>query len=138
MRNKKHAPLFVFTCFLCAISYKIFLGDETISNYAANHIPNILLAFANEVNSTIISLALIIGVGYLGLKGYRSELLLFCGQCSYPLFLLHGAFLIKYNCFILNSQVIPLIVSFNLFLFSLLLLAYFFHRLTEIIYAKVH
>lgn len=137
MKKRRYAPLFVLTCFLYIISYKIFLGDGTISNYVANHIPNILLAFVNEVNSTLISLALIIAVGYFGIKGYTSELLLFCGKCSYPLFLMHGAFLIKYNCIIVNPQVIPLVISFSLFLFSSLLLAYFFRGLIEIIYAKV-
>lgn len=101
------------------------------------HVPTIFVKATDEVSSVLFGLAVIVLVAVLGLRGYRSLFLAFCGTISYELFLLHGAFLLKYNPFLTcdNPSLLP--VSFGAFLFFLILFAYSFSKMISGIHAKL-
>jgi membrane-bound acyltransferase YfiQ involved in biofilm formation len=101
---------------LYVISYKIFMNYDFIHAIVTNAIPNILLAYLDEVNSVLISISTIFIFGKVTESGFNSKALLFFGKYSYEIFLLHGVFLIKYNPLIRSLGGLTLIVQFYVLL----------------------
>jgi len=83
------------------------------------YLPSIVFKALEEANSILFSFSLVIILAALGMKGYHSTFLCFCGTISYELFLLHGAFLIKYNPIIIRDNTVLLPFSFIIFLLCL-------------------
>jgi len=101
------------------VLYKIWIFE-----YAMEHLPFICVKLLNEFNSMMFSVALIILIFIMGSRKYYSSFLLFCGGLSYELFLLHGAFLVKYNPVIGSYDSLNILPAFFLFLLFVLVLAY--------------
>jgi peptidoglycan/LPS O-acetylase OafA/YrhL len=98
------------------------------------YVPGVVFDALCEVNSILFSLAWIIFVAVLGFQGYCNTFLCFCGKISYELFLLHGAFLIKYNPIIVrNDSLLP--VFFTIFFFFALTLSWGTNKIFS--YAKL-
>ena len=117
--------------------FKFLYSNHSIQNYLGNHIPNIFLNVVFEFNSIILCFCLIIIVSYFGLNKYRSKILLIFGKYSYEMFLLHGAFLVKYNPIIKTSHIFGLLVSFALFIMFILLLSFLLNKIASVQYEKI-
>ena len=114
--NKRQVLLALVTAISFVLIYRFIMAQENINHAITRSIPNIMLAYLSEGNSLIIGLSTIFLVGYFVEKGYRSKVLHLLGKYSYEIFLLHGAFLIKYNPIIKDAGTVGLIAEFSLFL----------------------
>jgi peptidoglycan/LPS O-acetylase OafA/YrhL len=114
--------------------YKIWISHEAVLAYLLENVPNILLSFLYQMNSLIFSFSIIVAVAYFGRRNYRSRFLALCGKYSYELFLIHGAFLIKYNSFIHGGGMLPVLAGFFLLLVFLFLVASGISRLNSALY----
>lgn len=74
-------------------------------------------------NILFLSGAIII-TGLFSTNGYRSGFIYFCGLVSFPFFLLHGAFLIKFNPVIYHFRNISVTLGIIIFTLFILLLSY--------------
>jgi membrane-bound acyltransferase YfiQ involved in biofilm formation len=72
----------------------------------------------------------------LAQTGRRSTLLLFFGAYSYELFLMHGAFLVKYDFIIRRPDVISVVGSFLVFLAFASLVAFVLNRISRFDYGR--
>ena len=136
-REKKKRVLLAF---LAAISfvliYRLLMAHENINFAITRSIPNILLAYLSDGNSLIISLSAIFLIGYFVEKGYRSNILLFLGKYSYEIFLLHGAFLIKYNPIIKDTGILGLTAEFSLFLIMSAAISFLLFSISKYAYVR--
>lgn len=98
-------------------------------------LPTIVVKVLDEANGLFLSLGLVVLMAYLGLKGYYSGFLGFCGSISYEIFLLHGAFLVKYNPIIVRDEAF-LPFSFMFFLSCIIALSWVAHRGFLIAYGR--
>lgn len=114
------------------ILYKTFCSFELFNNYLWDNVPNIFLIALFEFNSIILCFALIVGLSYLGYKQYQSRFLGLCGKYSYELYLVHGAFLIKYNAFFRNDSLFFVLIGFVLLIVFLIFFAAGLSKLTRI------
>lgn len=91
-------------------------------------LPSIGCALVADFNSLILSAGAICLIAAMSAGGFRSGFLAFTGGVAYELFLLHGAFLIKYNPVfpLMSPQLVP--ISFILLLGLLLGVSYAVHR----------
>lgn len=115
-KNKAVCSVAAFTGISYVITYKLLISTENIHSVVVAHVPNILLAFTADVNSLIVSVFIIVITSLLIEGKYNSRLLLFLGRYSYEIFLLHGAFLIKYNPILRNHDTYPVIIEFLFFM----------------------
>jgi peptidoglycan/LPS O-acetylase OafA/YrhL len=120
---------FASLCIACSISFKVLFSNDGPS--ILRFLPNITRVFLDEMNSILFCLGLISSIALLGIKGYSSRFLSLIGRYSYELFLIHGAFLIKYNPVIVKTSVLAVVLSFGLFFILLLPLAYCMVRVSE-------
>jgi len=91
------------------------------------YLPSIVIKTLDEGISILFCFALTIILAVVAAKGYQSLFLCFMGTISYELFLLHGAFLIKYNPIIIRSEsILPL--SFSIFLLCITFISWIAHR----------
>lgn len=74
-------------------------------------------------NILFLSGAIII-TGLFSTNGYRSGFIYFCGLVSFPFFLLHGAFLIKFNPVIYHFRNISVTLGIIVFTAFMLVLSY--------------
>jgi len=113
----------VFACGLLMIAigifYKLYLSIEI-----ERTIPSLFYKGVCEVNSILLCIGLLLLVASAGNRNLYSPFLLFCGSISYELFLLHGAFLIKYNPVQFHNELFLLPVDFLLYLMGILVVAY--------------
>ncbi len=116
--------LFALIIIIYSIAYKLYIKD-----FLELMIPYIALSLMNECSSILLCGALIIPIAALGLKSRYLSVLSFCGIISYELFLLHGAFLIKYNPVITRTSYIPISISFIVFLTAITIVSYYAHRI---------
>ncbi|MCM2283295.1 MAG: acyltransferase [Desulfobacula sp.] len=70
-----------------------------ISDLLKEYLPYIFTLFLEEAKSIVFSLSIISVVFFVGTCGVISHFLNLVGKISYEFFLIHGAFLIKYNFF---------------------------------------
>ncbi len=99
------------------------------------YVPTIMIKTLDEGISIIFSIALITFIAVMGAKGYKSLCLSFLGAISYELFLLHGAFLIKYNPIIIrNASFLPL--TFCIFVLSMSVISWIAHWGFVNVYAR--
>jgi len=82
-----------------------------------------------NINAVFFAFLLIILFYYLGLTGYFSRFLSFCGIVSYEVYLLHGPFLIKYNPVFKLISTKLIVLSFYLYLSLILLISFLFYRI---------
>ena len=108
---------------LYVVSFKIVFSVQSIHAFLVAHVPNILFNFILDVNGIVMCLGLMILLARLAQAGRRSLLLLFFGAYSYELFLLHGAFLVKYDFIIRRPDAPSVVGSFLVFLAFASLLA---------------
>jgi peptidoglycan/LPS O-acetylase OafA/YrhL len=120
-----------FLALVTVLCYKLFLASLVFP-----HIPTIIFKALEEWNSMLLSFSLVVGVAIISKIRHFSPVLVFSGRISYELFLLHGAFLVKYNPFMTahSSRLLPL--SFPALVIGLMGLAYVFNRLTIIGYGR--
>ncbi len=102
----------------------VFLYRGLIEPALAPRIPSILFKGLKEGESLGLCLALLLLFGWLARSGWQSGFLKLLGKYAYELFLLHGAFLIKYNPFFLSSEAIALTIEFWALVLALLLLCF--------------
>jgi len=116
--------LIVLTSILC----KPLLFQYQLFNF-----PYIIIKLLRECNSILLNFGLIIFIALLNAKKYYSPFLHFCGKISYELFLLHGAFLIKYNPIIgpINKSIL-LAYKFIIFLGFIIILSYLIQKMINI------
>lgn len=93
--------------------------------------PGIINKVIYEGVSLIFSCSIILLVGYVGYKNLVIKFIYFVGIISYELYLLQGPFLIKYNPVLSGNY---LVASFYFWLAVVLVLSYFFHKATLIMY----
>ena len=105
------------------IFYKIALNHEIVRDLLSRSVPNICIVYLNEGSSIILSISLILILGYMGNKGFESKLLLILGRYSYELYLLHGVFLIKYNFFFRSANNVAIVISLFLLISFLIYLS---------------
>ena len=105
------------------LAYKFVMADEDIYLAVTRRMPTIVLAYLREFNSLVLNGAIIVTFWRLSEKGYRSRLLQFLGKYSYEIFLLHGAFLVKYNLTIKDTGALAVIGEFVLYLSLVVALA---------------
>jgi peptidoglycan/LPS O-acetylase OafA/YrhL len=110
------------------VIWRIIVGTPAWEQAIYSRLPNILLALFEEGIGLLCCSALIIGMAQFGAIGYRSKFLLFFGSLSYELYLLHGAFLVKYNAFIRSGTLFDLTLSFILFLMFVTAMSYLLNR----------
>ena len=116
---------------LCyVLFFKIFL-----SPVANASLPSIIYKLLMELISIIFCVAAIIFVAYAGLKKYQSSLLQFCGKISYELFLIHGAFLVKYNPIMMHTTTLLFITECFLFIVLMLILSWLLQKFIRLVEA---
>jgi len=98
-------------------------------------VPTIIIKAIDEGSSIAFCAALVIISATIGFYGYQSLLLSFLGTISYELFLLHGAFLIKYNP-IINRSEASLPLTFSVFMFSISIISWIIHLSIVKVYVK--
>lgn len=135
-KNKKGFVIFTVIAGSCVLAWKMLLSLESIGGCLYSHVPNILLTFINEVGSLVLVLTLIVGIACFGSMKYSSRFLLFYGGISYEMFLIHGAFLVKYNPLIRGPGFSDVLISFPLFLLFVTLLSYIFNRILRALNVK--
>jgi membrane-bound acyltransferase YfiQ involved in biofilm formation len=118
------------------IGGKIFFSNQDIWNSIIYNVPNIVLSYIAEVSSIIFSVSLMFIFIPLFESGYESRLLVWLGKYSYELFLLHGVFLIKYNCFIKNSNSLSVVMGFSSLIAALMGIAFLVSKVSKFAYAK--
>lgn len=110
--------------------YKIMLSSVLHAS-----MPTIMGKALDEAIGILFCLAVVAAVGTLGIIGYRSTILCYLGAISYELFMLHGAFLIKYNPVIIrNDTLLP--YSFMLFLLCISVISWIANRGLAAVNAK--
>jgi len=125
----RHIRLFtalsLFTIVLMLI-FKAYLKQEIVGL-----IPSISFRFVNEIASILLCFSVIFIGAYLGVKRFASRFLYHTGNISYELFLLHGAFLVKYNPVISNGSVTMLSIQFILFAICIIFVSTLFRICTK-------
>lgn len=119
-------PLYFVVGAIIALS-AVIAYKFTASIILQSYLPSIVVKAFNEANTILFSLSVAILIVVFGMKGYQSTYLCFCGSISYELFLLHGAFLIKYNPIIIRNGSV-LIFSFAIFFLCLNIMSWIAHR----------
>lgn len=109
-----------------AIASKIMMNSLNTYTFLDEHVPSIILTFFKEINSIAVSVGLIILVMLLARLQFYSRFLAFCGSISYEMFLIHGAFLIKYDPIIENRAVV---LSFLMFLIFIIVISYSYQKI---------
>lgn len=109
----------IFTLF-----YKVVLFNPQIFSYLDKHVYSIFLSLANELQSILLIAGLVTINAFFDYKYKYSAFLVFCGGISYELFLLHGAFLIKYSLIVPSKNPIYISVNFITYIVIMLLLSY--------------
>jgi len=104
------------------------LNADSTRGFMSLNVPNIFLSFVNEIAALFLCFGLIVGIGYLGAENYKSRFLLFYGEISYEIFLLHGALLVKYNPIINIATFGSLLIFFPLFVVLATLISYIFKK----------
>ena len=135
-KNKKGFVIFTVFAGSCVLVWKMLLSIESIGGCLYSHVPNILLTFINEVGSLVLVLTLIVCIACFGSIKYSSRFLLFYGGISYEMFLIHGAFLVKYNPIIRGPGFSDVLISFPLFLLFATFLSYMFNRILKALNVK--
>ncbi len=108
---------------ILALSFDLFLKDLLITR-----LPYLGILLAGEIKSIIFSFSVMIAVYFLCSIGVTSRFLAFIGTLSYEIFLLHGAFLIKYNFFFTNKY-LPL--TFAVYLAFIILLSFSLSKISD-------
>jgi peptidoglycan/LPS O-acetylase OafA/YrhL len=122
---------------LWVVSYKVVFGISSVRSWLLARVPNIIFNFILEVNGIVLCLGLVVLLAQLARSGRRSALLLFFGAYSYELFLLHGAFLVKYDFIIRRPDTLSVIGSFLVFIAFASLIAIGLNRLARLIDGKL-
>lgn len=122
----------VFAAFVLSgtVMQKIALSSVLYSS-----VPTIVGKALDEAIGILFCLSVITAFGTLGCIGYRSTMLGYLGIISYELFLLHGAFLVKYNPVIVRNETL-LPYTFILFLLYIIVIAWLANRGIAAINAK--
>lgn len=128
--TKHHKKLIVAgiasLCF--ALLFKI-AGLSIVYRY--NIFSEIQLLIVQEIFNIFFLSGAIIFSGALSVNGFRSEFLYFCGLISFPFFLLHGAFLIKFNPVIYHFKDISISLGILVFAAFMIVLSYGMKKLTD-------
>ncbi len=115
--------IFSLIIIMIKIAYEIFIFKIIIGIF-----PFILCKFSSEIMSLLFSFSLLFVIAYIGSSQYYSRFLVFMGAISYELFLLHGAFLVKYNPVISSGAPVLLIAQFVIYFMGVILLSIIFQR----------
>jgi membrane-bound acyltransferase YfiQ involved in biofilm formation len=135
-RHKKTMITIASLALISALFYKIITNDKHIHTVIYDLVPNIFMAYINDGVSMIISFSIFILFISVSSRGYVSKLLLFLGRYSYELFLLHGAFLIKYNPFLNEGTKNYILFTFIIFFIFITGLSFILSKISRIAYAK--
>ncbi len=102
----------------------VLLLNLYVSIFLRDSLPYIISLLFEEAKSIIFSLSIISVVFYVGTWGIMSHFLNLLGKISYELYLIHGAFLIKYNFFFGKNdfQIFSFIFYFCILIFTSLIL----------------
>jgi peptidoglycan/LPS O-acetylase OafA/YrhL len=98
-----------------------------------DNFPYLFYSIIDEMSGILFSFFCIVLINIAGRHEYYSKFLVFIGGISYELFLLHGAFLIKYNPIISNTTSLLIILQLIFFFFAVSLLSVFFQKTVNII-----
>lgn len=112
--------------FCCCLAHKVWILHLLIKA-----IPYPAVKLFNELNSITFCFCLIIFVSWLSLKKLYCDILQWVGTHSNELFLLHGAFLIKYNPIISSTGAIVVVVQFIVFLLFIFLFSHIFRKIVN-------
>jgi peptidoglycan/LPS O-acetylase OafA/YrhL len=121
---------------LYVVLYKIVFSMHSVQGFLFTHVPNIIFNFILEVNGIVLCLGLMVLLARLAQSGRRSTLLMFFGAYSYELFLMHGAFLVKYDFLIRRADVISVVGSFIVFLAFASLVAFVLNKISHFDYGR--
>ena len=135
-RKKNTIVSYTIIVFMATIFYKLVMGNISYYNFLVKTIPNIVLIYMHETNSILFCCCVIIFISFLSEKGFESKFLLILGRYSYELFLIHGAFLIKYNPFFKAFDNFPIMLPFYFYLLFVVGFAFCLSRISLRIYAK--
>jgi peptidoglycan/LPS O-acetylase OafA/YrhL len=122
--------------FCLVIGGKIVFSNQDTWNSIIHIVPNIILSYFNEVSSIIFSVSLMFLFISIAEGGFESRLLSWLGKYSYELFLLHGVFLIKYNCFIRSPNSLSVVIGFSSLIVALMGIAFLVSKTSKFAYAK--
>jgi membrane-bound acyltransferase YfiQ involved in biofilm formation len=136
--NSKSNLFFWLSCvgFLYALIFNLILSNQSINSIIYDNIPNIALYYIKEFNNIILSICLIFISGRFVVKGFESKLLIYLGQYSYELMLLHGVFLIKYNPILRGSNDFYNYFGFILLVSMILGMSIILSKLSKLFYLK--
>ena len=117
LRNKFAAGNFLFMSVAVTgigylLIYKIAMADPTVTKMIADWVPNVFWVYISDFNSLIFCIVTVFILGKWVDKGFQSRALLFLGKYSFEIYLLHGAFLIKYNPIIRNNGSLAVTLQF--------------------------
>ena len=135
-KNRKTIVTITIFALIFVLIYKITSSNKYIHTAIYAFVPNIFMAYINDGASIVISSSIFILFISVSSKGYISIFLLFLGRYSYELFLLHGAFLIKYNPFINDKSKNYMLFSFIIFFIFIIGMSFFLSKISRIVYAK--
>jgi membrane-bound acyltransferase YfiQ involved in biofilm formation len=118
------------------LACKFVIGSDGTLVLGSERIPGLVLVYLREVNGLVLGLATLVLFGHLCEAGFESPLLHFLGKYSYEIFLLHGAFLVKYNPIIRDSGSLAVVGEFALFLLCVAALSFLLARVSALTWAK--
>jgi membrane-bound acyltransferase YfiQ involved in biofilm formation len=118
------------------LACKFVTGSEGTCVVGGTRIPDLVLVYLREVNGLVLGIATLILFGHLCEAGFESSALHFLGKYSYEIFLLHGAFLIKYNPIIRDCGSLALVGEFTLFLLGVTMLSFLLARFSAFAWAR--
>ncbi len=124
----RHLTWWALFAFCLILLFKIY-SYQIIEPF----IPSIVFKAVREGISIIFCLCAIIFCAVLARQGRISVPLTFLGGISYELFLIHGPFLIKYNPIIHPGAPVPVVFSFLLYLFLIVMVASGFKQVVRFV-----
>lgn len=104
--------------------------------YRYNFLSGIHLLILQEFFNMIFLFGAVIVSGHLSIKGFQSHFLYFCGLVSFPFFLLHGAFLIKFNPVIYHFKDFSIATGILVFTAFMLAMSYGMKKFTDYLSKK--
>ena len=124
LRRKSRVFIWLSVLWACwGLAYKSVVALPVVNEFLWRNIPNVMLKAIFEFNGIVLCASVIIGSSIACCGRYKSKFLDLCGTYSYELYLIHGAFLIKYNFFIKDGEMISVLIGFSLLMFFLLLVS---------------
>ncbi len=136
-KNENKIIISALICTTYVLLFKIIMRYGPVKLMITSIVPNIFLTYIFDINSLVISLAIVFVSCSFIKFGSSSKFLLFLGKYSYEIFLIHGVILVRYNPVIISRNTYALTGQFYLFLILVISISMICQKLYNISNYKI-